>query len=229
MSNSPSTRSINRAVKAVYSKLVSRNGDAKPWVSLTESQLYEELIACVLGSRVRFETAHDALSQLKERGLLFVQDPLADMDRLENMIAMTLKAARYPFHSSKAKYIRKTYEVLYKDSQTLHSILARNAPATDTRKYLATLIPGIGPKQASLFLRNVHYCQSLAILDSHVLHYLELMGLGEKIEPPRSYKSYESVESIFVKHARTLGLESGPADLAVWLVMKTMAEDGVLD
>ena len=93
----------------------------------------------------------------------------------------------------------------------------------EARRRLVEL-PGVGYKQASLFLRNVGYAKNLAILDTHVLNYLVLVGVMQS--RPRSVSSatiYERIEELLRSHARSLGHSVGCIDVAIWIVMRTLS------
>ena len=89
-----------------------------------------------------------------------------------------------------------------------------------------TVIPGIGPKQASLFLRNVSYTCDLAILDIHVLRYMTWIEAVPNVSlPPRSLNEYEHIEEGFRRHAVELGVPVGSLDLAVWVTVRVLADE----
>jgi N-glycosylase/DNA lyase len=85
---------------------------------------------------------------------------------------------------------------------------------------------GIGPKQASLFLRNIGYTDELAILDKHVLAYMGISGLAVNLKKAvNSLKGYKDLENILQTHARKFGLSLGYVDQAIWIVMRVYARE----
>ena len=83
------------------------------------------------------------------------------------------------------------------------------------------MVCGFGPKQASMFLRNIGCTYDLAILDRHVLRYMVMQGL---ISPLRtdsiSLTQYESIEFAMENYAILLGYSIGYVDLAIWIAMR---------
>jgi N-glycosylase/DNA lyase len=73
-----------------------------------------------------------------------------------------------------------------------------------------------------MFLRNANGSYDLAILDRHVLRYMEAMNLGSKTNSNvTSISQYERVEMQLRKHADSLGYPVGLLDWAIWIVMRS--------
>ena len=90
--------------------------------------------------------------------------------------------------------------------------------------------PGrIGPKQASLFLRNVGFAEDLAILDVHVLRYLCWMDGASPAHQPKvsSLRQYERHERRISRHAREASVTVGDLDLAVWVTSRVAVSEGM--
>lgn len=199
--------------------------------SLREQDLWTELVACILGSRVRYETATSALERLLRTGLLDIGYLARSRGNAMKEIASALgdladadgDAASYPFPILRAQQICDSYQALYRDGGSLNILLSRHTTGGQLRRQLAVRAAGIGPKQASLFLRNVGYSDDLAVLDVHVLRYMLLMALRETEEVPRNLRAYESVEQVLRTHAQEAGYPLGCFDLAVWIVMRAVA------
>ena len=66
---------------------------------------------------------------------------------------------------------QRAAERLYRGKGTLRSFLEDSHDSRDARRRLASEVSGVGPQQASLFLRNIGYAASVAALDIHVLTY----------------------------------------------------------
>jgi N-glycosylase/DNA lyase len=82
-------------------------------------------------------------------------------------------------------------------------------------------VPGIGPKQASMFLRNAGVTYDLAILDRHVLNYMSKLGMysGNKYSIS-GLTHYRRHEETLKKHAEELDCPVGLLDWAIWIVMR---------
>jgi len=226
------TKRLENAVLRVCQELISSGFSPKDWQDCSEENLFNELASCLLGSRVPFEIATGATSHLFSFGYLRPDCVLNSPDEFENSISVSLSEYRvsseghyfgrkYPFPRIRANYLRRSAEALYCNGRSLKQILSNCLDAHDARRNLVNLLTGIGPKQASLFLRNIGYSDDLAILDSHVMSYLEYKGLlSENRIKVNSLPGYEKVERVFCDHAHCLGFSVAQFDLAVWVVMR---------
>jgi N-glycosylase/DNA lyase len=222
--------SMLRAVEVMCEEVSNRPRGA-PWLDVPERDLIGELVACILGSQVPFEIGVAAAQRLRDRALLPPRYAVSDPESWESAMAGALsepiqglgwpvRGRRYRFPISRARHVRRTYAALSHDSATLRSILRTSPSARDARRRLTTVAVGIGPKQASLFLRNVGFSDDLAILDSHVLRYMHVMGLAACRRPPATLAKYEALEDALASHARRLGHSLAIADLAIWVVVR---------
>ena len=133
---------------------------------------------------------------------------------------------KYRFPATGAKCVSTNLQQIYGSGQSLKSILRRCAEPSVARRYLSQTIYGVGPKQASLFLRNIGFTDSLAILDRHVLSYMSIVGLLPTV--PRSVSSfgkYEVLEDRLSSYAYNCGHELSSLDLAIWVVMRVVKRD----
>jgi len=85
-------------------------------------------------------------------------------------------------------------------------------------------LPGIGPKQASMFLRNIGLTYELAVLDVHVLRYLQMIGLRRIVRIHR-LADYEQAEAVATHYAIECGRPVGLLDWAIWITMQAAAEE----
>lgn len=199
---------------------------------LSEYDLRRELIGCILGSQVRYEMAVATTENLEFAGLL--DDAhwcgCAD-DGFEGHVFRVLvglgNASRhggsYRFPKIRANQLAHARNVLARFP--LSSRLADEDAPARLRRTLIEDIPGLGPKQASMFLRNIGRSYDLAILDTHVLRFIEMQGLLP-LNKARigTVKGYEDAEQIVVEYADTLGYPVGYLDWAIWATMKAARE-----
>lgn len=228
---------LERAVFKVYEEAIN-DESLLTWRELDEHTLWYELVSCILGSQVSFEHAQAAASHLDSVGLLDVTNIRKISSDLEDNIAHTLslpifppfKSAglgrKYRYYRVRANHIYRTAELIYGAKNSLKNILtALDDPMTTRSKIIATTV-GIGPKQASLFLRNIKYTDDLAILDSHVLHYMILHNFISKIPKAISkLKTYELIESILQRYAKDIKFKLSYLDRAIWVVMRVFQQE----
>lgn len=191
--------------------------------NLTEADLRRELVACVLGSQVRLEAAVSALNKLKTTGLLKCSRWRKIKDEGFERDVYDCLSRGYRFPRVRAKQLAGARDALAKKSLTIR--LSEGISPRSMRAYLIDAIPGLGPKQASMFLRNIGWSVELAILDTHVLRFMELKQLLPAA--PNSIGSiagYERAEHIAIKYADSYGEPVGYVDVAIWATMRAAAE-----
>ena len=208
---------ITEAVLEVAAHLPIRVHNLGNWRRKQECELWRELVGAILGSAVAYEDAVLALSILDVNGLIA---PSCKLGEQQGEIERFLRLAGYRFPALRSRQIAQSAAIIYGRS-TLKDILQSYGDGFTARRGLVDLCPGFGPKQASLFLRNVGY-HDLAILDRHVLSYLQYRSLvTDRNVAVSSVKRYEIVEQIVFKAAADLGLTVIGFDLAVWITVRT--------
>jgi len=224
---------INNAIQEVCFALEERSHLPPSWTSMPEDALWRELVACILGSRVRFETTYAAVERMERRRLFceyrrssrFPQYEQDVMGALSERCAPT-EPNPYPFFRVRANQIRRAAERLYRGRGTLRSFLEDSHDSRDARRRLVSEVTGLGPKQASLFLRNIGYAAHVAVFDIHVLTYMSWVGLTETpIKSIPTVRKYEALEDAFIQHAYSFGHTPDRFDLAVWVVVKVAREE----
>lgn len=199
-------------------------------VSWTEYSLRRELIACILGSQVRYETAMNALERIEHAGLLDDDWWNNDKDQYEIEIYKTLagkmystQKGSYRFPHVRAHQIAQTRNTFCRKS--IKELLFKSTEPKKIRRNLVDEISGLGPKQASMFMRNIGLSYDLAILDSHVLNFLKMQNsLYDDNLRISSIAAYERIENIAIDYAESLGYPVGFLDWAIWATMKAVKE-----
>ncbi len=197
-----------------------------------EYELRRELVGCILGSQVRHDMAVAATANLERANLFSDRRWYSCRDiKFESDVLIVLKGrapslchfGSYRFPSVRAKQLAQVRDALARLPLT-RRLAVGGAPA-ELRKKLIEEIPGLGPKQASMFLRNIGASYDLAIIDTHVLRYLELQGwLAIKEARVNTVSGYERTERVLTQYANTLGYQVGYLDWAIWATMKAARE-----
>jgi N-glycosylase/DNA lyase len=224
---------INNAIREVCFALEEKRHRLSSWTSMTEDDLWRELVACILGSRVRFEVAHSAVERMDRRRLFCEHRRSSCFQQYEQDVVGALSDGSasgesncYPFFRVRANQIRRAAERLYSRKKSLREFLEDLRDIRDVRRCLASEVSGLGPKQASLFLRNIGYTTHVAVLDIHILTYMSWVGLIEtSIKSISTVRKYEVLEDAFIEHAYSLGYAPDRFDLAVWVVVKVAKEE----
>lgn len=218
---------INVAQEA-YRKMVTTS-----WLIYDENLLWRELVACNLGSRISFEQAKATVYHLEKAELLKLPNRNIDFKQyvnrlLENLIRPIIfstpsgvKQRKYPFPALKANHIARTAINIYGSGTSLSAILASSSTVKEARNVLLQRCIGIGPKQASLFLKNVGFTQDVAVLDKHVLRYMFFIGLLPTLisSVPHLHR-YECLEEKLRRYSERLSIEMMVLDIAIWVVMR---------
>lgn len=213
---------VNEAVRAVGLQIMDST-QANDWRSLSESQLRFEMTSCILGSLVTAELANKATKRIAQAGLLAPDRRVNEgtARKISDLLRNIEGKSGYRFYKSRAKYIACTLQNL--QSVSLMSLLDKSTTPNEARSIVTHTVMGFGPKQTSLFLRNIGYTHELGILDAHVLNYMKLNGLySGDIPNGFTYRQYTRIEAKLIDFAHTFCIPVGILDQAIWIVMRTM-------
>ena len=72
------------------------------------------------------------------------------------------------FINRKIDHLARSFIILHDKKDYILNIADNFGTAAHARNFLIDNFPGIGPKQASMFLRNIGYGSDLAIIDTHI-------------------------------------------------------------
>jgi thermostable 8-oxoguanine DNA glycosylase len=124
----------------------------------TEYSLRRELVACILGSQVRYEMATVALERLEQAGLLDDEWWCHTEDKFELAVYEVLSGQTprhkgnwcYRFPKARAHQLTEARNTI--TGQSLYKWLFDSSEPKHIRQRLVTEISGLGPKQASTLL-----------------------------------------------------------------------------
>lgn len=211
---------ITESITANHRTVVRRDAD-----------LRYELVACLLGSQVRAESADAALDRLFCADLFNDKRWQATDDNFELEICAVLadqhssdgQRSSYRFPQMRARQLAQMRKAL--QLKPLSERLSPEGSIRETRANLVRDMPGIGPKQASMFLRNIGMSYDIAILDVHVLRFFQQLGLlsSNRVELS-TLKRYEQTEAIASRYAAECGHPVGFIDWAIWITMRAAKE-----
>ncbi len=234
------TRSVRKGFEATVIRLCKEIASIqrrRDWRELKEADLLFELVATILGSQVSYEMAKAAADRLYSDGLL-TKKTYKQETKLHELIEKSLrkpifhshwgeKGRRYRFPKLRACQINRTMNKIYSQS-SLKNILSKCSYAGEARAELVRTVLGIGPKQASLFLRNVGYTGELAILDIHVLRYMNFCGMSDISSSPSKISEYEILENRLLEYSFELGVPLGCLDQAIWVTMRVAGKEALI-
>lgn len=217
---------VERAVAAIYPDIANRVALAN--VVSTEKRLWWELSCCILSSQVPFDLAAAAADAVQASGLLL--DPVPSDVALRSAITHVLqeklhvngRERKYRFPTAKGRQLAACKLAIDREAPSLTALLAALASPLDARLWLVDHAPGIGPKQASMFLRNIGVTYDLAVLDRHVVEYMALVGIDDGfVTKTTTLAGYGKSEERLRAYANTQGFSVGLLDWAIWIVMRS--------
>ena len=201
----------------------------------SENKLLSELVLCLLSSQEKYEAALAMMKEFRKRNILRIPKDKFEFRKIKSQIKATLKqpvifklnekehSRRLRFFIKKADYIIATIENIYLNNLTIKKILGHEECIQATRKNIISYSYGIGPKQASMFLRNIGYYSDFAILDKHVIDYMKIMGITSVSETCFSnISAYQKVETKLKLYAESFNLNLLHLDVAIWTTMRTL-------
>jgi N-glycosylase/DNA lyase len=219
---------------------VSKSSDPQHcWDSRSEEDLLYEIAVCILSSQVVFEMAVACADALRAASL-FCKRNLKRPD-YEGLVLETLsKPVTYLSNDTERKSLPRfknrlsrllslTALHLIATGTTIKSLLKNAESPTHARQQLVDTVFGFGPKQASLFLRRIGYCDHLAIIDTHIIDYLNLAkAMTHSRSRLSSLPYYQNIEEHFRQIADEFGFSVGCVDLAMWITMRVAKREAYL-
>lgn len=231
--NRMSVSNLKFAVDRVYSEIpVVTNGRHAEGVY--EDDLWRELCCCILSSQVNYELA-DAAADVIDRAGVFCSNARSwesVAQDIHSILSGTFRVAGrtrgYRFPNTKSYQIARTWAVIREEAQSIGNLIAKFDDVVALREWLVRHAPGLGPKQSSMFLRNAGVTMDLAVLDRHVLRYMEVIELvPEGDRQPMNLRDYQATEVVLRSYADQLGYRVGLLDWAIWIVMRVARSKGL--
>lgn len=222
--NSYTPEALSRAVAAICPDIQSH---AKRPVIFDERKLWWELSCCILSSQVPYSLAVAAANEIDKHGHLYNEaySPKPLVSRLIDILGTALsvegKVRNYRFPIARAHQLASTHFAVFEEAPSLSALVSSFSNPAKGRDWLVRCAPGMGPKQASMFLRNIGVSYELAILDRHVLNYMYALGIySGKTFSISGLTQYSHHETVLRAHARELDCPVGLLDWAIWIVMR---------
>ncbi|MBN2322643.1 MAG: N-glycosylase/DNA lyase [Spirochaetes bacterium] len=179
------------------------------WKRGNDEKLFFELVFCLLTPGARARNADLCLRKIEKKKLLKDGD-IEDLSACLNLVR---------FKNNKARNIVEARrKFLKKGGVSIREALERMENGFERREYLVSEVRGMGYKEASHFLRNIGLGDGLAILDRHVLKYLESVALIDSIPQSLPKKRYLEMERILNGLAVQAGMRVTDLDFVLWFM-----------
>jgi N-glycosylase/DNA lyase len=179
------------------------------WEEGSDEDLFAELTFCLCAVQTSARVSDRTTRRLRERGLL--------RGGSQGQVRDVLRRGYVRFHENKSRWIVKARRRFMEPRPTMRQDLeerAHDPPAL--RDWLEGEVHGLGPKEASHFLRNIGLGENLAILDRHILRNLEGLGVIETLPPSLTRSRYLAIEEKLQAYCTRVGIPLGQMDLLLW-------------
>ena len=226
---------INNAIEGLCED-VEETITSKSWHQMTEQEIVHELLLCILGSGVRYEVAVAYAIEITSSKCLCAKN-VNKPDFLEKNISLILNNEvsnfwggksykRYRYPNARASYISSSYCNISEEFGSFKQFLKNGNTPSELRRIIVLNCPGIGPKQASHFLKNVGYSSELAILDRHIVKYMELVD-SKNVSTYQLGRldKYEEIELRFIDSVKSFRYSVAIVDQAMWFVMRALGSE----
>ncbi len=184
---------------------------------VTLDELWTSMSFCVLSSNVRLGAANKAHNAVLAAPHLF--DDACCKRHLQPRIQRRLNHVGYRFHNSKAKQLTECWTALKIHYDQLVDLILESKSPYSIRAYIIETFPGLGIKQASMFLRDIGATCEVAIIDVHIKRFLAAHMTDFNSS---NKKEYLEAESWLGDLAYTHDCSIAAMDLAIWAAMKTV-------
>lgn len=165
-------------------------------------EIFSELCFCILTANY---TAEGGIRIQRSLGQHFRSKPAREM-------AECLRSLGHRFPNKRAEFICGARQLCGGILQALGMDDLR------AREWLVENVKGLGYKEASHFLRNIGR-KNVAIVDRHILRYLQQKGIIDSVPGTLSRKRYIAFERLLSAISAFLGISLAELDLYLWYMM----------
>lgn len=215
---------------------ITKNEKKLSWELINEELLFYHLISCILGSNVKYEVSQAFANLILKKGLCkidlakysieYYYKEFFDILTTKIQLLNSDKTSKYRFPKIRTDNICKTIQNIYLNNSSIKEILFNSIHCYDARNKIIKNVSGVGPKQASMFLRNIGYTKDLAILDTHVLKFINLID-NNQTNPKKisNLNYYQSLEKNLQDYAASTQFKLATLDYAIWITMRVYQEE----
>ena len=207
------SKSYLEEIKEVYVKIKPNieeriEGYKNIWFSGSNEDVHVELAFCILTPQSKARGAEKAINGMLENEVFWtgMEDdltPYLNTVRFKNTKAKNLVLLREFMKDEDGRIVTKT-------------ITDKVGDVFEKRIWLVKNIKGIGYKEASHYLRNIGFCDELAILDRHILKNIMRLGVIEEVPKTITPKKYLEIEKKIEKYCQKISIPMDHFDLLLW-------------
>lgn len=172
-----------------------------------DNKLFEEMVFCILTAGTSAKLCLEVIPEIKD----------IIHSGSKEQITQKLRGC-YRFYNIRADYIFVTREYLKNEfNLEIGKMLLSFEDPLKRRDFLAQNknIKGLGYKESSHFLRNIGF-KGYAILDKHIISFLNELGVINEAKSPSNRKKYIEIECGYKEFAINNGFDIDELDLLLW-------------
>jgi N-glycosylase/DNA lyase len=177
-------------------------------------EIWRQKVFCVLSSQFNAHKAADIADKILQSVPFF--DYALPIFAMEEACYKFLSSEHvgYRFPKVRARQISLCWFPFSQIKDEYQEFIRSCGSEESARDIIIETFPGIGLKQASMFLRNIGACRNLSVIDVHVLFYLRVChGWNVDQLTPRLYLQ---AEEILRNDASRYDLDLNSFDVIVW-------------
>jgi N-glycosylase/DNA lyase len=181
--------------------------------------IWQSLLFCVLSSQVRATVAVRAVSCILS-DVPFFQEKLSSVDVYhQTKRILQRRDVGYRFPEVRSRQVADSWFAFAQVKDDFYAYLDSFSAESEARLSVSARFPGLGLKQASMFLRDVGYSDRLCVIDTHILWYCSRVhSLPQSALTPRRYLE---IEKYLLEASDAFGVSANIFDSAVWTAVKT--------
>lgn len=180
------------------------------WREGNNRDIHVELSFCILTPQSKAKNAWQAITTLRDNGLLF-QGSADEIVEYLNIVR---------FKNNKAKYLVELREQMKDENGELitKDFFEKFETPANAREWIVKNIKGMAYKEAGHFLRNVGFGEEVAILDRHILRNLVRLEVIDEIPKTITPKLYLAIENKMKEYCKNIGIPMDELDLLLWYI-----------
>jgi len=182
-------------------------------------EIWRQKVFCVLSSQFNTAKAANIANQILQ-SVPFFDYSLSIRSIEEACFNLLSSGIGYRFPKVRARQISLCWFPFSQIKDDYHDFIKSFDSEEEAREKIRETFPGIGLKQASMFLRNIGASKNLAVIDTHVIFYLRTChGWNEQQLTPSLYLK---AENILREDASRYELDLNVFDVIVWSAAKVL-------
>jgi len=183
------------------------------------SEVWQSLLFCILSSQVRTSIAARATTAVLTEVPFFKAMLSSREVYWETKRILLRKDIGHRFPEVRSRQISYSWFSFAQIKDELYNYLDAFRTDVAARDAVMQLFPGLGLKQASMFLRDIGFSDRLCVIDTHVLWYCA--HVGNKYRGALTPKKYLEIENYLLNQSDGFGVAPNLLDSAIWVAVKT--------